>query len=99
MNTIAVAIPYAKRHLRPEIKERGGKFQPEDKTWILPDNPENRQLVDLVQKPITGPTPQERVTNVLNTTVELLNALKISRKYKLAESGDRIVINSEPSAS
>jgi hypothetical protein len=99
MNTIAVAIPYAKRHLRHEVKSRGGKFQSEKEIWILPDNPENQELAELIQKPITGPTPQERVTNVLTTTVELLNGLKISRKYKLAESGDRIVITSEPSAS
>jgi hypothetical protein len=99
MNTIEIAIPHLKRHLRPEVKSRGGKFQPEKENWILPDNPENRQLVDLIQKPITGPTPEERVKNVLNTTVELLNALNIARKYKLAESGDRIVITSEPSAS
>lgn len=91
MPTIQIAIPFPQRHLRQEIKERGGKFQPKSKIWILQDTPANRQLADWIQKPITGPTPEERVTNVLTTTVDLLNALKTSRKYKLAESGDRIL--------
>ncbi len=94
MSTITLNVPYPKRHLTTEIKLRGGKFDATTKSWALEDNQENRQLAEIIQRPSTGPTPEERVRNVAATAVELLNALG-QRKYRLAESGSRIVIESD----
>jgi len=95
MNTININVPFERRNLRAEIKQRHGKFDPTTKTWALIDTPENRQLADLIQRPIAAPTPEERITNVVTTMVELLNAIKF-RHYRLTESGTRIVLESEP---
>jgi hypothetical protein len=95
MNTIEVTIPYQKRHLQAQIKERGGKFDPNTKNWVIPDTAENREIAELIKRPVTGPMPEDRITNVANTCVELLNALK-HRRYRLVESGNRIVIESDP---
>jgi hypothetical protein len=95
MNTIKLTLPYSKRDLRFEIKERGGRFNAETKDWTLEDTNENRELVQLIQRPVTGPTPKERIGNIANTCAELLNALKI-RNYRVAEIGDRIVLESDP---
>jgi len=95
MSYLIIAVPFQKRHLTPEIKSRGGKFDPSAKTWSLKDNQDNRQLADLIQLPLTGPTPEERILNVAKTAVELLNSIKF-REYRLIESGNRIVIESDP---
>jgi hypothetical protein len=94
MNTIEITLPYQKRHLRPEIKERGGKFNTETKNWSIPDTAENRELAQLIQRPVIGPTAEDRVTNVASTCVDLLNGLK-HRRYRLVEARDRIVIESD----
>ena len=93
--TIELTLPYAKRHLRFEIKDRGGRFNPDTKNWTLEDTSENRELVQLITKPVTGPTAAERIGNIANTCAELLTALKI-RHYRVVEVGDRVVIESEP---
>ena len=94
-DTIQLTLPYQKRDLRHEIKQRGGRFNPETKHWTLLDTAENRELAQLIAKPVTGPTTVERITNIANTCTELLNALK-TRHYRVAEVGNRIVIESKP---
>ena len=93
MNTIEITVPYSKKHLVTEIKSAGGKFSPEAKIWILPDNQENRSLKELVERRLAGPSQNERVKNIANLTVDLLNALKY-RQYKVVDVGDRIVLES-----
>jgi hypothetical protein len=94
MKTIEIDIPFQKRYLRAEVKERGGKYNSETKMWYLADTGDNRELIELINRPVTGPTPDDRVANVASTSVELLNALK-HRRYRLVEAGDRIVIESD----
>ena len=94
MSNLIVIVPYQRRHLTQEIKLRGGKFATANKTWTLADNEDNRLLADLVQKPLAGPTPEERAHNIANLAVELLDALH-HRKYRLVESGNRVVIESD----
>ena len=95
MSNLIVIVPYQRRHLTQEIKLRGGIFDSTTKTWTLADNQDNRVLADLIQKPLAGPTPEERAQNNANLAVALLNALRY-RKYRLVESGNRIVLESDP---
>ena len=95
MKTVEIAIPYQKRHLQAHVKQLGGTYNPKGKNWIIPDNAETREFTQLIQRPLTGPTAEDRVTNVALTCVELLNAVK-HRRYRLVESGDRILIESDP---
>jgi hypothetical protein len=95
MKTLELKIPYAKRKLHAEIKHRGGAFNAKNKTWTLPDTEDNRALAHLIDLPLTAPTPEERAHNVALVTVALLNEIK-HRKYHLMESGDTILIESQP---
>src|SRR5271163_132095 len=94
---ITINVPFTKRHILPELRINGGKFNPDTKPWILPDNPETSTLKELVERRIAAPSPAERIKNVLTLSVDFLNTLKI-RQFKLTESGDRIVIESTPLA-
>ena len=91
MNAIEITVPYSKKHLITEIKNNGGKFNSESKTWTLDDNPQNRSLKEMIERRLTGPSQTERLKNVLTLSIDLLNALK-HRKYYLIEAGDRIII-------
>jgi len=95
MKTLELKIPYEKRKLHAEIKHRGGAFNAKNKTWTLPDTQDNRALAHLIDLPLTAPTPEERAHNVALVTVALLNEIK-HRKYHLVESGDTILIESQP---
>jgi hypothetical protein len=97
--TIRINLPYNYRHLRPEIKNRGGQFDPDTEQWVLPDNLENQALLAQIKsRPKPLASPQERVASVAKTSVELLNALRVG-EYKLREvSLTKIVIESAPSA-
>ena len=86
MNTIEINVPFQKRHLTNEIKQRGGKFQSEQKNWILQDTPDNRTLKEMIERRIAAPSQMERVKNVLALSIDLLNSLK-HRKYYLSEAG------------
>jgi len=95
MNTIAITVPFAKKHLITEIKNNGGKFNSETKIWNLEDNPDNRTLKEIVERRIAGPSQKERVNNIANLAVDLLNSLKY-RQFTITEAGDRIVLESMP---
>ena len=95
MKTIELKIPYERRKLQAEIKHRGGAFNSKNKTWTLPDTEDNRALAHLIDLPLTAPTPEERVHNVALVAVDLLNEIK-HRKYRLVDSGDTILIESQP---
>jgi hypothetical protein len=98
METITIRVPYHHRHLHPEIKARGGRFDSASKTWNLPDTEPNRALAEEIQRPISAPTHEERVQNVLNVCVDLLNSLDGpgKRRYSVAEVGHKIVIELQP---
>jgi len=95
MSIITITLPYAKRHLTTEIKARGGRFHNETKTWSLPSTEENRTLADLIAMAPQGATVEERVFHITETAVALLNSIG-HRRYRAVESGDRVVIVSEP---
>ena len=95
MNSIQIHLPYQQRHLNSEVKQRGGKFDSRSKLWSLPDTTENREFAELIRRPVSGPTAQDRVGNVAQTCVALLNALN-HRNFRLIEAGDKIVIESDP---
>jgi hypothetical protein len=95
MNTIELNLPFQKRHLRVELKQRGAKFNPQTKAWSLPDTAENQELAQLIERPTTGPTPSERIGNIAMTFAELLTAVG-SRRYTVIEAGDRVVLQSDP---
>jgi len=87
-------IPYALRHLQSEVKNRGGRFQADDKTWTLDENEANEELVSRISMPSPSPAapPAERVRNVAETAAELLNALKIGHFKLIEATPSRIVI-------
>jgi hypothetical protein len=93
-------IPYALRHLQPEIKNRSGRFNPEDKTWTLDDSESNRALVHQMElpPPRTAAPPEERVKAVAQTATELLSALKIGTYILVEATPLRIVIEKAPTA-
>ncbi len=94
-NTLIIKLPYPFRHLLPEIKSRGGRFDSATKTWSLPDNAENRLLANqlsVAQQPPPTASPEERVRNVAATAVELLNALKLGHFTLCQTTADRVVI-------
>ena len=94
-NTLTLKLPYPFRHLLPEIKSRGGRFDSATKTWSLPDNAENRLLANqlsVAHQPPPTATPEERVRNVAATAVELLNALKLGHFTLCQTTADRVVI-------
>ena len=95
MNIIEIKVPFEKKHLITEIKNNGGKFDSEKKTWNLEDNSQNRALKELVERRLAGPSQKDRVINIAKLAVDLLNGLK-SRQYQVAEVGDRIVLESTP---
>jgi len=94
MKTIEVTIEYARRHLQPEVRHRGGTFDPKTKKWNLPETPDNRALAHLIETPVSAPTLEERTRNVALVAVDLLNAIK-PKRYRLVECGDRILIEEQ----
>jgi hypothetical protein len=95
MKTIELKIQYEKRKLQFEVKHRGGAFNAKNKTWTLPDTEDNRALAHLIDLPLTAPTPEERIHNVAQVAVALCNEIK-HRKFHLVQSGDTILIESQP---
>jgi hypothetical protein len=98
-NTLIVKLPYPLRHLLPEIKSRGGRFDSATKTWALSDTTENRLLANQLsaaQPPPPTASPEERVRNIATTTVELLNALKLGHFILGTTTLDRVVIEKIP---
>ena len=93
-NSLTIKLPYPMRHLSPEIKSRGGRFDSATKSWSLPDNAENRLLAGqlVAATPPNSVTPEERVRSVAATAVELLNALKLGQFTLCATTIDRVVI-------
>jgi hypothetical protein len=94
-NLISINVPYAKRHILPELRINGGKFDSDTKTWILPDSPEARTLKEIAERRVAVPAPTERITNIAKLTIDLLNSLKY-REFKIVEVGNRIVLESTP---
>ena len=92
---IIINVPYSKRHLLPELRINGGKFDPDTKTWVLPDSPEARTLKELADRRLAVPAPTERIANIAKLTIDLLNSLKY-REFKIVEAGNRIVLESTP---
>jgi hypothetical protein len=94
-NTFIVKLPYPFRHLLPEIKSRGGRFDSATKTWSLLDTAENRLLANRLstaQSPPPTAAPEERVRNVATVAVELLNGLQIGHFTLCETTADRVVI-------
>ena len=92
-NLISINVPYAKRHILPELRINGGKFDSDTKTWILPESPEARTLKELVERRLAGASQKERINNILKLAVDLLNAVNY-RKYQISEVDSRIVLES-----
>jgi hypothetical protein len=99
-NTLTLKLPYPLRHLLPEIKARGGRFDAASKTWSLPDNPDNRLLADQVAVPPSMPnaSPEERVRNVATVAAELLTGLKLGQFTVCETTANRVVIENIPVA-
>jgi|ERR1700677_2963227 len=92
--TITFKLPYPFRHLLPEIKARGGRFDSMSKTWSLEDTFDNRELARQLATPppIQTATPDERVRGVAAVALELLNGLQIGHFTLCATTVDRVVI-------
>ncbi len=93
-NTITIKLPYPFRHLLPEIKSRGGRFDSATKTWSLADTPDNRALAGqlAVSQPSLPTAPEERIRNVAVVAVELLNGLQVGHFTLCETTADRVVI-------
>src|SRR5271170_7703799 len=93
-NTITLKLPYGYRHLLQEIKALGGRFNAENKSWTIPDCDESQALAIKLSTPLPSPKapPSERVKNIANVSLELLNGLRIGR-YQLTDvSENRVLI-------
>jgi hypothetical protein len=86
-------VPYSMRNMREEIKARGGRFDPETKSWSLPASAENQALADQIATPPPRPkaTPEERIKTVAQTAADLLNGLKVGT-FRLVEVSPRKVV-------
>jgi len=93
--TITIALPYQQRHLNTELKARGGRFNPKEKIWELPDNPENRDLVETIKPKSLPAQPGERITAVAKTAVDLLNALKVGEYALIEASTEQVLIRAK----
>jgi hypothetical protein len=93
-------IPYAMRHLQPEVRNRGGRFNPDDKTWTLDDNEGNSALVAQLTSPPPRPAaPAEvRVRAVAQSAAELLCSLRIGTFVLIESSPTRVIIEKVPTA-
>jgi hypothetical protein len=92
--TITVKVPFTHRHLHGEIKVLGGRFNSELKTWSLPESDEARALAQKLSVPMPAlkAPPSERVRNVVNTALDLLNGLRVGRFVLIEASENRVVI-------
>lgn len=74
--TFEVFVPYVQKNLNPEIKHRGGRWNPESRRWVLPDTAENRAFADTIRPvPSRELQPDERIKTIANNAVAQLNAL------------------------
>jgi hypothetical protein len=90
---LEIHVPYSMRNMNTEIKLRSGFFDPTTKLWNLPDTEDNRSFaLKFDSKPKAKATTEERIQAVAQTSVELLNALRIGQFQLLEVSPKRIVI-------
>lgn len=74
--TFEVFVPYEQKTLNPEIKHRGGRWNPDTRKWILPDNQENRTFARTIHPlPSRDLPPDERIATIAQNAVAQLNAL------------------------
>jgi len=86
-------IPFHLRDLRPIVKSRGGRYNPDEETWSLEDSDSNRALVnELSSPPRHAVSTEERVGHVAQTAASLLNGLKIGHFVLIEATPSRVVI-------
>ena len=80
----------------PQNKQREEKFSPKGKEQTLINTTEKRARLKAIGRLITDPKPDEYAAIVATTCFALLDLLR-ARLFYAVESGDRIVIDGQPS--
>lgn len=73
--TFEVHVPYEQKALNPEVKRRGGRWNPNSKRWSLPDTTDNRAFAATI-KPLPSQLDiDDRVAAIAANAVAQLNCL------------------------
>jgi hypothetical protein len=99
-NTITIRVPFALRHMLPDIKAAGGRFDSQSKTWTLPDTLVSRSVAEKFAPPPPrlDETPEERVRSVSRVAADLLSGLNEGRFVIIESTARRVVLEKAPSA-